>query len=334
MGDPAHSPADSPALTLPLDRIIFETRFYMQGLVAGLDSQISRKSIHQNSLGQIYFPIIGLPFGYSSIRLMETLSQTSFPADEHTLADRYSDAITRTALSYPSDSINASITERFSDLNYFLLDGYLYNEISCRAVCSLVRSKEEISRECNSGHWAEISIQIATVAFRIRCGQQYFDANHRTAVLFIYETCADYGRYLAVDPLVLYTILSCRGFYIKPSEALRRLSTVIQTARVRADIDLDMRRETAGRVKELPRRLSMYFAFLNQLRSVTTEQRVVQLRLWKKENPTEYSLLRKCFAEELAALFGNGRGTGSRMLRRTFIEECLQMGIAFVISED
>ena len=145
------------------------------------------------------------------------------------------------------------------------------------------------------------------------------------------ELCADFDRHLDVDPLLLYTILSCRGYFTKPEEAIRQLAAVIAAARV-GTVGVDERRERAALVKELPRRTSIYFEFLDGLKQRDMEGRVRQLKGWKKDQ-REYGLLRKCFEGELDALMGVARAP-SRARREAFMQNCLKFGIVFVISED
>jgi hypothetical protein len=249
------------------------------------------------------------------------------------LASRYADHMSRPRLPYPHKCSDDDAIQRLSVLNHWLLDGYTFGDHPCTASCHFALSPEEIRKKAASTRWQGIAAVIADTAFRIRAAQEFLDGNHRSAVLYIFESCTAFDRCLDTDPLVLYTLISCRDYATSPNDAIDLLTREISSAQWKRISDDEVEIQ-ALLVKQLPVKVSGYFQLVQELGRLTSEDAVVRLRKFKHQDGQEYALFARCFKREIGKVFKVVYNGGVGALKRQFVDHCLERRIKFVPSED
>lgn len=113
----------------------------------------------------------------------------------------------RTVEQYPAQSVNHAWNQRLLDLNRFLLDNILASGSSCSY-------NAPYANRLVPCLWIQPQANIGSImdkAISVRVNQLFCDGNHRSAVLFIYESMADLGFNLSANPFEFYIKLSHRN---------------------------------------------------------------------------------------------------------------------------
>jgi hypothetical protein len=103
-------------------------------------------------------------------------------------------------------------------------------------------------------------------AVRLRRDQVFYDGNHRTALLLLYETLAEHGYLLQAKPLTLYIHLSNRSSSTPPQWSWDEVEdAMFRHCKSRLKLDYDLRsRDHAALFANAVRSLDVVNPFLNQ----------------------------------------------------------------------
>ena len=196
-------------------------------------------------------------------------------------------------LHYPKDSYKKSWKYRLLELNKYVLNGFNPNHTPA----GLVQDKIYPSWELIESTCKKDIIKNAVInAIKVRIDQRFYDGNHRTSILAIYEYLVDNKLCLKIDPVYLYILISNRQneSWITIQE---KMIKAIMKYTYFCEINIDFREQSGELVKQLPD----WNKFFEDLFSITTDNSIpvldkrLKYREIKRKSPKRFIQYRKLY---------------------------------------